>query len=206
MKNLGCWLFLLICALWLPACGPYDCTSENCADGCCNALHECIRYRGDSECGPNGGLCQQCGEGSVCRLDQRTCYAGVMRTYVQPRRAVIADVDPDTGGDWDSDGSPPDVVVEMNCPSARERTRTEEDETWDPEWRTGGCQVITSNLLRYPLEISIFDNDEFALDDEFGGISYQVTRADLNLGRIEISIPPIVKTLVFDLSHNYAPQ
>ena len=47
-----------------------------------------------------------------------------MRTRVQPRRAFIVEVDPDNGEDWDSDGSPPDVVVEMNCPSASERTRS----------------------------------------------------------------------------------
>lgn len=199
-------LIALTCVLGLSACGPYDCTPENCSDGCCSANNECIRYRGDSECGPNGGICETCAEGSVCRLDQRACYTGVMRTRVQPRYAVIAEVDPETGEDWDSDGSPPDVVVEMDCPSAPGRSRTEEDENWDPEWYSGSCTVITSNLLRHPLQISIFDNDDFTLDDEFGGLSYQVTPADLNLGRIELSLPPIVKTLVIDLTHTYSPE
>ncbi len=205
--KLPCVLLLtLACVLCLPACGPYDCSPENCADGCCSANNECVRYRGDSECGPNGGTCEACAEGSVCRLDQRACYTGVMRTRVQPRYAVIADVDPDTGEDWDSDGSPPDVVVEMDCPSASGRSRTEEDEDWEPEWRSGSCTVITSNLLRHPLQLSIFDNDDFTFDDEFGGLSYQVTPADLNLGRIELAIPPVVKTLVIDLTHSYSPE
>ncbi|NOK16242.1 hypothetical protein [Corallococcus carmarthensis] len=206
MRTLSLFLMALTCALFLPACGEPDCTPESCADGCCSASNLCIRDRGDALCGPNGGLCEGCPEGNVCRLDTKACYAGVMRTRVQPRRAVIADVDPDNGEDWDSDGSPPDVVVEMRCPSAPELSRTAEDESWDPEWRSGSCEVISSNLLDHSIEISIFDNDDFALDDEFGTIHYQVTRSDLNRGRFEIAIPPAVQTLVFDLTHTYSPQ
>ncbi|TSC31417.1 hypothetical protein [Corallococcus sp. Z5C101001] len=202
-----CFLLLtLACALAVVSCGPFDCTPENCGDGCCSANNECVVYRGDSECGPNGGACERCADGSVCRLDQQACFAGVMRTRVQPRWAVIAEVDPANGEAWDSDGSPPDVVVEMRCPSTSERTRTEESESWEPRWRTGSCEVITSNLLRYPIEISIFDNDDFIFDDEFGTIHYQVTPADLNLGRIDIAIPRAVERLVIDLTHSYSAR
>ncbi|WP_375759997.1 hypothetical protein [Corallococcus exercitus] len=206
MKTPCLLLMALSCALVLSACGESECTPESCANGCCTVGNVCVLDLGDAQCGSNGAACESCPEGNVCRLDSRACFTGVMRTRVQPRRAVIADVDPDNGEEWDSDGSPPDVVVEMSCPSAPERTRTAEDESWEPEWRSGSCEVITSNLLEHPIEISIFDNDDFALDDEFGGLSYQVTRADLNRGRIEIALPPDVQTLVFDLVHTYSAQ
>ncbi|MFP2897184.1 hypothetical protein [Corallococcus sp. 4LFB] len=206
MKTPCLLLMALTCALFLPACGEPECTPESCANGCCSVSNVCVLDLGDSVCGSNGAHCESCPDGNVCRLDTRACYAGVMRTRVQPRRAVIADVDPDTGEDWDSDGSPPDVVVEMRCPSAPERTRTAEDEDWEPEWRSGSCEVITSNLLQHPIAISIFDNDDFTFDDEFGGTSYQVTRADLNRGHIELAFPPIVESLVIELTHTYSTQ
>ncbi|RYZ16795.1 MAG: hypothetical protein EOO70_03620 [Myxococcaceae bacterium] len=200
-------LVALTCALLLPACGPSECTPDNCRDGCCTAEAECIREQRDDACGPGGGAaCEGCASGSVCHLEQQTCIVGVMRTRVQPIRASILDHDPfdDEDPDWDLDGSPPDVVVEMRCPSAPERSRTETVQSLEPRWSTGSCQVVSSNLLKNPIEISIFDVDDFSLDDEFGTVHYQVTPADLNRGWFEIDIPEVVTSLTFFLSHTYS--
>jgi hypothetical protein len=207
MNHVRALLLILPCALLLASCDPTECTPDNCRDGCCAGQFECVRDRTDSACGPNGGeQCESCPAGNVCHLGRLTCFAGVMRTRVQPRSAYIAEVDPATGEEWDSDGSPPDVVVEMDCPSAPERTRTEESESWEPRWRQGSCEVISSNLLRYPLRLSIFDNDPFTFDDEFGTVQYQVTPTDMNRGWAEIDIPPVVERLILDLSHTYSVQ
>ncbi|WP_233595234.1 MULTISPECIES: hypothetical protein [Corallococcus] len=129
-----------------------------------------------------------------------------MRTRVQPLAASILDFDPldEEDPEWDPDGSPPDVVVEMRCPSASERSRTETVQSLEPRWSAGSCQVVSSNLLKNPIELSIFDVDDFSFDDEFGTVYYQVTRADLNRGWFEIDIPEVVTALRVGLTHIYS--
>ncbi|RKH11209.1 hypothetical protein D7X74_25965 [Corallococcus sp. CA047B] len=202
-------LIALTCALLLSACGPSECTPDNCRDGCCSAENECMRYASDEACGPRGGgACLSCASGSVCHLGQRACIVGVMRTRVQPARATILPYDPYSTEDeeWDFDGTPPDVVVEMRCPSASGVFRTPEDPSLNPRWNSGGCEVLTSNLLKFPLEISIFDVDDFAFDDSMGTLTYQVTPEDLHFGRIELALPEAVLALDIDLSHTYSAE
>ncbi|RYZ42889.1 MAG: hypothetical protein EOO71_06020 [Myxococcaceae bacterium] len=207
MKRLASVLLALTCALLLPACGPSECTPDNCRDGCCSA-DTCIRSQGDDACGVlrNGGICEGCASGSVCHLQRQTCFVGVMRTRVQPVRASILDYDPfdEEDPEWDPDGSPPDVVVEMRCPSTSERSRTETIQSFEPRWSAGSCEVLSSNLLKNSIEISIFDVDDFSFDDEFGTVHYQVTPADLNRGYFEIDIPEVVTGLGFTLTHTYS--
>ncbi|RKH12730.1 hypothetical protein D7V97_07620 [Corallococcus sp. CA053C] len=206
MKTLATLLFALTLALLLPACEPPECTPENCSDGCCTAEKECIQYRSDTACGPNGAACENCADGNVCHLGKNVCIPGVMRTRVQPLEAMIVSFEPPDDEEWDSDGSPPDVVVEMRCPSAPELSRTPESTSLHPTWSTGGCEVITSNLLKNPLEIAVIDVDPFTLDDTIGTINYQVTPEDLNLGGVELTIPETVISLYIDLSHTYSEQ
>lgn len=205
MKTLGTLLFALTLALLLPACGPSECTPENCSNGCCTAQAECIRYPSDTACGPGGGsACEVCADGNVCHLGRTVCIPGVMRTRVQPLEASVVSFQPPDDEEWDSDGSPPDVVVEMRCPSAPELSRTPESTSFNPIWSTGGCEVITSNLLKNPLEIAVIDVDPFTLDDTIGTINYQVTPEDLNRGGVELTIPETVISLYIDLSHTYS--
>lgn len=60
----------------LLAAGCYECTQENCKDGCCSAEGVCIvAPTSDLECGMNGVLCQNCTDKPGFGCIQSTCQS-----------------------------------------------------------------------------------------------------------------------------------
>lgn len=65
-------MFPRLLSVWVTAvlaAGCYECSAENCPDGCCSAKGVCIvQPTSDLECGMGGLLCQNCTErlGSAC--------------------------------------------------------------------------------------------------------------------------------------------
>ncbi len=116
--------------------------------------------------------------------------------------------DPADDSDWDVDGSPPDVVVELRCPmpagSPPLITRTEEVQSFTPQWSTGECDTLADAIIAQPIEVKVIDIDSF-FDDEIGTSSYALTAADFEKGQAEIVIPGYVNSLILKLSAYYQP-
>lgn len=62
------WLMSVWVALGVALAGCYECTQENCADGCCSSEGVCIvKPTGDDACGLGGLACRDCfREGKSC--------------------------------------------------------------------------------------------------------------------------------------------
>ncbi|NTX08210.1 hypothetical protein HUA74_42655 [Myxococcus sp. CA051A] len=116
---------------------------------------------------------------------------------IQPTQAVLSPRDPTDDSDWDLDGSVPDVVVELRCPNPGGEplvTRTPEISSLTPQWTTGGCSVSAELLLTHPIEIKVFDIDTL-FDDEVATLSHTLTREELKVGTISVSMSPAINSL-----------
>lgn len=123
---------------------------QSCA-GCC--MRETC-HPGDqvNACGSGGTACTACAGTDTCdgSLNPRACTLDLNASWrVRPSSATIA---PQTsaGFDWDADGSPPDVVVSVTCPSAGEPIffETPEVSSLNPQWTEGGCITTADALLK----------------------------------------------------------
>ncbi|RYZ16794.1 MAG: hypothetical protein EOO70_03615 [Myxococcaceae bacterium] len=136
----------------------------------------------------------------VCHPSRQECTTPIIRTWVRALSATLTEVDPSDDSDWDLDGSPPDVVVELTCPQAEPLVSlTEEVESLTPKWTLGGCDVLAQDLLAAPIQFKVIDVDAF-FDDEITTYQYQLTQADLERRSVNLQIPPAITSLVVDLN------
>jgi hypothetical protein len=63
---LGRALLLAVLSGVLPACSTWECTSETCADGCCDSEGVCQVGNVDRACGLLGRSCQNCQTSQTC--------------------------------------------------------------------------------------------------------------------------------------------
>ncbi|MBZ4409144.1 hypothetical protein K8640_13025 [Myxococcus sp. XM-1-1-1] len=139
-----------------------------------------------------------------CNVERRECVLDVSSLVaIQPSQATISAQDPNDNLDWDVDGSAPDVVVELRCPTSVAGeplvTRTPEISSWTPQWSTGGCSTSAEVLLAQPIEFKVLDIDTL-LDDEIGTIKHQLTQDELKAGTVSLSLPPAITSLTVTLS------
>ncbi|RKH36271.1 hypothetical protein D7Y13_07155 [Corallococcus praedator] len=135
----------------------------------------------------------------VCHPTRQECITPVIRTRLRALRATLTALDPSDDSDWDLDGSPPDVVVELTCPQPEPLVSlTEEIESLTPQWTKGGCDVLAQDLLAAPIQFRVIDVDAF-FDDEITVAQYQLTQADLDRRSVDVAIPEAVTSLVFQL-------
>ncbi|MGE6762238.1 hypothetical protein ACQKGO_29790 [Corallococcus interemptor] len=207
----------------LPGCGPEDlnpgspnpitenpppleeiCTAANCA-GCCDpATNKCVQVRTDDACGVTGTTCVKCAPGTMCHPAQQQCYTPTIRTKIQPLRATIAPHDPADDSDWDVDGSPPDAVVELFCPNAQPAaSRSEEIESFTPNWTQGFCDVLSTDLLSMPIQFNVLDVDAI-FDDKVASAQYQVTQGDIERGVLQFTGSSGLTSISFQLTTYYA--
>lgn len=183
------------------------CTADSCSDGCCQN-NECVRDISNNACGAAGSKCEVCTVDKACDKAQGVCVARPIRVKVQPSQASIVPKDPSDGSDWDLDGSPPDVVVELRCPAPSGAqpfvTRTEEVESLTPQWTSGACDTLADVLVAQPIEFRLIDVDNL-FDDDIASASYTLTAADLEKEQVELFIPGYVNSLVLKLSRYYQP-
>ncbi|HZH75373.1 MAG TPA: hypothetical protein VEY88_05025 [Archangium sp.] len=111
--------------------------------------------------------------------------------FVQPVSAVIPSTDPSDGLDWDF-GSPPDVVVKMECPVDGDEppfpVETSEDSSLTPKWTAEGCRVALSALMGKPTLIKMMDMD-LSDHDEISSWNYQFTEEDIKDGAVTLFMP-----------------
>lgn len=180
------------------------CTAESCPSGCCNkTTNQCNTTRTTDACGPNGTTCSKCDAGQFCHPNRQECFTPILRTQVRALRASIAAKVPSDGSDWDADGSAPDVVVELECPSQTAPTRTEEVESFQPEWSKGSCDILTSDLLTSPFYFRLLDIDVFYDDEITPRLMYQATRENLDQGLVQLAVPDAVTSLTFQFTTYY---
>ncbi|NNC04024.1 hypothetical protein HJC10_14355 [Corallococcus exiguus] len=213
-------LFLgLTSVLLLAGCGPEDfspgpitedppleeiCTLANCG-GCCDpTTNKCVEVRTNDACGVTGTKCTKCATGTICHPSQQQCYTPTIRTKIQPLRATIAPQDPADNSDWDVDGSPPDVVINLACPNAKPAVSpSEEVESFTPTWVKGSCDVLSTDLLSAPIQFSVIDVDAF-FDDPIASAQYQITRADIDRGILEFTGSGALLSVAFQITTYYA--
>ncbi len=82
-------LLLSLLSVVLPACTPWECTAETCADGCCDADGVCQVGNVDRACGLQGRSCQQCEYSQTCgatgrcepKCNPQNCSTGCCDEY-----------------------------------------------------------------------------------------------------------------------------
>ncbi|GMU10462.1 hypothetical protein ASNO1_67160 [Corallococcus caeni] len=209
--------------LLLAACGPEDlspggpdpitddpppltelCTAESC-EGCCDpTTNKCVMTRTADACGPNGSTCSKCTTGMMCHPSKQQCYTPTIRTKIQPLRAQIAPLDPSDNSDWDVDGSPPDVVIQLSCPNTPAAVPpSEEVESFTPTWTKGSCDVLSTDLLSAPIQFTVIDVDAI-FDDPIASAQYQMTRADIDRGVVELTGSSALLSVAFQVTTYYA--
>ncbi|WP_144370179.1 hypothetical protein [Myxococcus stipitatus] len=100
------------------------------------------------------------------------------------------------------DGSAPDVVVELRCPTPSGEplvTRTPEVSSWTPQWTAGECAAPAALLLAQPIELKVLDIDAL-VDDEVGTIKHLLTLEELTAGKVALSLPPAIPSLTVTLT------
>ncbi|MFP2929018.1 hypothetical protein ACLESO_28225 [Pyxidicoccus sp. 3LG] len=104
--------------------------------------------------------------------------------------------DPTAGLDWDVDGSAPDVVVRVVCPTDGEPVpySTPETSSFSPRWSGGGCDTTSDVLLRKPVQFEILDVD-VAFDDEIAVGSFQLTEESFETGGVTLPVSGEAGTL-----------
>ncbi|RKH44531.1 hypothetical protein D7X12_10315 [Corallococcus sicarius] len=136
----------------------------------------------------------------ACHPSRQECFTPIIRTQVRALRASLVALDPNDESDWDIDGSPPDVMVELTCPKGEpEVSLTEEVESLTPQWSKGGCDILSLDLLSAPIRFKVIDVDSF-FNDEITTAQFQLTQADLERGSVELQVPKAITSLVFQLS------
>lgn len=195
MRLLG--FLLVVWCLGLTACGPeFDEPTARCAQSCagCCSGDRCFDGTGDEACGAGGSICDGCGGFETCTWHAegvRTCFFDRNeRWLIEPVAAEVSEFNPTDGEDWDVDGSPPDVVVELFCPNGGRdiETRTTEDESYFPEWTDGGCTTTLGELSRARITIHVIDAD-LTFDDIIFMGSHSVGAEDLAAGSFFIPFP-----------------
>lgn len=163
--------------------GPQECNSFNC-EGCC---WEGVCHTGtdDDACGADAFLCAPCSSkqlvckpGGYCGVDPNTKWR------VQPVSAKIASTN--NGSEWDGDGDPPDVEVNMTCPALPPASPTygtaPEYGNFNPTWDSGGCVTTAGALLASPWKYQLMDVD-WDIDDTITGyITHQITEDEFDVG------------------------
>jgi hypothetical protein len=161
--------------------GSVVCSRVNCA-GCCNG-NQCEPGTELTLCGKDAAACAQCGANQVCKLTQ-ACGADPDKSWrVYPSAAQISPSD--QGSAWDSDGSPPDVVITMSCPAGGGTPITggTETESFMPGWATGGCVLKASELLGAGIGWSAADLDVIGSDPIASLTTTVLTEADFIAGQ-----------------------
>nr|WP_128797781.1 hypothetical protein [Corallococcus coralloides] len=216
-------LFLgLMSLLLLAGCGPEDlnpgpvdpivedppleqiCTAGNCA-GCCDpTTKKCVQVRTNDACGANGVSCTKCATGTICHPSQQQCYTPTIRAKIRAVRATVSSHDPADDSDWDVDGSPPDALIQLTCPNAQPAvSESEEVESFTPNWTTGACDVLGTDLLSMPVQFNVLDVDVL-VDDNVASGQYQFTQADVDNGAVELTGSGALTSVVFQLTTYYA--
>ncbi|MBN1205175.1 MAG: hypothetical protein JXB05_09655 [Myxococcaceae bacterium] len=177
-------------------CGPRNCSAGCCLDNVC--------YGGGSAatCGKEGTKCDACLGIKSCETQQGECTLDLLAIWkIQPTDASLVPEDPNDGLSWDADGSPPDVLIELTCPTSEAPvvSRTQEVESLTPTWTAGGCATVADALLKSPIGIKIIDVD-VAIDDEIFAGSYMFTEADFEAGKIVLQGANTVTSLSFQLT------
>lgn len=179
------------------SCGPHNCT------GCCLG-NTCQPGTFDTMCGKGGNACVTCQAEERCSPDKSSSCAPKLDQNsswkVQPSTASIKPQDPADGLSWDADDSPPDVVVEMTCPTDAGpfTDRTSEVSSLTPSWTDGGCTSTASVLLNSPVTVYVLDID-FAFDDPIASFQYTLKAADFEAGGVTLLMPGDVGTLTLSL-------
>jgi hypothetical protein len=129
----------------------------------------------------------------VCILDREALW------QVFPTAANISPLTP-AGYDWDLDGSPPDVVVELVCPpsAAPVRIETPEVSSYTPQWTGVNCTTTSDALLGEAISIRVTDVD-VTFDDEVTSATYQVTSGDFETAVLVLQLPSQMGTLTLNL-------
>jgi hypothetical protein len=178
------------------------CSPENCA-GCCSG-NQCVGGSTTDACGNGGSNCSACIGLTSCTPDEQDCdLAPEASVTVQPTEASIVPQDPRDNLDWDVDGSAPDVVVELRCPTAGSDqllvTRTPEVSSFTPQWTSGGCTTQIGALLGRELQIKFIDVDSL-FDDEIISANYTLKAEEIKAGSVSLSIPGYVNTVTLKFS------
>jgi hypothetical protein len=155
-------------------------------------------------CGKGGNACVACQSNERCSPSKDPICAPKLPPgslwKVQPLDATIKPEDPSDGLDWDADDSPPDVVVEMTCPTntTTVSTRTSEVSSLTPSWTDGGCRSTAAELLKSPVVIKVLDVD-FSFDDQISYFQYTLTEADFEAGKVTLIMYGYTGTLTLGL-------
>lgn len=177
------------------ACGgDFDEPSAACAQSCqgCCSGDTCFEGTQGSACGAGGSICDKCEGLEECTTraeGARSCYFDKsVQWRVQPASAVISKTN--EGEDWDVDGSPPDVVVNLECPSGdRElKSQTPEASGFSPAWTEGGCTTTLGDLLARTVEIEVVDVD-VTFDDVMVQQNIQLRDEDFKKGSFTLPLP-----------------
>jgi hypothetical protein len=215
-KNLGRTLLLLCLAFVVTGadseggCGGggqigeplLGCSAETCPGGCCYE-NSCFPGNAANACGGKGTRCQACLGIKTCDTSKACEQDRASFWTVQPIKASIPPEDPRDGLSWDADGSSPDVIVELRCPTQQTDkplvTRTPEVSSLNPEWREGGCTTLADALLNAPLQIVVIDVDSF-FDDNIAAMAHSLTEEEFESGRVVLSLPGYLNSLELQLA------
>jgi hypothetical protein len=180
--------------------GNVVCSRINCA-GCCNGS-QCELGDDVSACGKDAAMCAVCGNNQVCDAVTKVCGADPLRNWrVYPSAAQIAPSD--LGTAWDSDGSAPDVVITMTCPSTTGAPIVGGAETqgYSPGWpATSGCVLKASDLLGPGFSWSAADIDLIGSDPICAATTVIFSQADLVAGLKTIAAANGVTSITFRLA------
>lgn len=131
--------------------------------------------------------CLVCGPGQTCSAAQACWWDPASVWRVAPQSATIAPTD--LGSDWDVDGSPPDVVVQLFCPSSATSvtSSTEEVQSFQPSWVLGECTMSASELTSLGFAFRVLDVDTVIDDQITPELTVTVTQDQLSRGLVEIA-------------------
>lgn len=179
-----------------------DCSPESCS-GCCTGT-KCIAGSTTDACGNGGAFCSTCIGLTICTPDGQSCDLDPEASVtVQPTEASIVPADPRDNQAWDVDGSEPDVVVELRCPTAASEqplvTRTPEVSSLTPRWTSGGCTTQVGALLGRELQIKFIDVDAL-FDDEIISATYTLKAEELKAGSVSLTLPGYVNAVTLKFS------
>lgn len=132
------------------------------------------------------GFLAGCGDDTDVML---TTVNPASKWIVQPSRAEVRSED--NGESWDIDGSAPDVVVKINCPSSgggSSSGETDEVESYTPTWSGGNCTARADDLVNDGVDFEVRDVDtSLDPDDGIAEASISLREEDLIAGTVTIT-------------------
>lgn len=174
---------------------PGACNADTCSNGCCIA-GSCYRTNSDYACGSLGGQCSRCQVPQTCQREDvfrgwECLLEANAQWTLQPKEAKIPPTKPN-GDHWDTDKSPPEVILTLDCPKDGKVTqvKTKEVSSFTPTFTQGNCTTTAAELLKAAIHIKMVDMDFLGFTDDILVTDHTLTEEDLRKGTSLVPITP----------------